>query len=74
MKLFFKQNKLILIGSIIGAISGFLYWFIIGCSSGSCAITSKPLNSIIYFAVLGGLIFSIFQKDKKTKSTWILKK
>ncbi len=69
MKLFFKQNKLILIGSIIGAISGFLYWFIIGCSSGSCAITSKPLNSIIYFAVLGGLIFSIFQKDKKTKST-----
>jgi phage shock protein E len=69
MKLFIKKNKLTLLGGLIGAIVGFLYWFIIGCSSGSCAITSKPINSTIYFAVLSGLIFSIFQKDKKTKST-----
>ncbi|MCA0429909.1 MAG: DUF6132 family protein [Bacteroidetes bacterium] len=69
MKLFIKKNKITLIGILIGALIGYLYWFIIGCSSGSCAITSKPLNSTIYFAVLGGLIFSIFQKDKKTKST-----
>ena len=65
MKKWIQQNKIILVGAIIGAILGFLYYYFIGCSSGSCAITSKPVNSSIYGAVLGGLTISLFKKEKR---------
>jgi hypothetical protein len=48
------------IGVVIGAIAGYLYYFYVGCSSGTCAITSKPLNSTLYGAVMGGLLFNMF--------------
>ena len=55
------------IGIVIGAISGYLYYRFVGCSSGTCRITSKPINSTLYFALIGGLLFNMFVKDKKTK-------
>lgn len=66
MNVFIRKNMLIIIGIQIGALAGFLYWKFVGCDSGSCAITSKPFNSAIYGAVMGGLLFSIFQKNKRT--------
>lgn len=63
MKLFI-QHKLLIAGILLGAISGFLYWNFIGCNSGSCAITSNPYNSTIYGSVIGGLVFSMFKKEK----------
>ena len=62
---FLKNNKLAFAGIIAGALAGFLYWRFVGCLSGTCAITSSPVNSTIYGAVLGGLILSMFKKDKK---------
>jgi len=62
---FIKKYQGSLIGIIIGAIAGWLYWNFIGCSSGTCAITSKPLNSILYGALMGYLVAGIFQKDVK---------
>jgi hypothetical protein len=53
------------IGIAIGAVSGYLYYFYIGCASGTCAITSKPFNSTLYGAVMGGLIFNMFVKTPK---------
>ena len=53
------------IGVVVGAITGYLYYFYLGCSSGSCAITSKPLNSTLYGALMGGLIFNMFIKSPK---------
>ena len=53
------------IGIAIGAIAGYLYYFYIGCVSGTCAITSKPLNSTLYGALMGGLVFNIFMKKPK---------
>lgn len=53
------------IGIAIGAIAGYLYYFYIGCVSGTCAITSKPLNSSLYGALMGGLVFNIFMKKPK---------
>jgi hypothetical protein len=64
MKQFAKKNILIIIGVAIGTITGYLYWKFFGCSSGTCAITSKPLNSSMYGAVMGGLLFSMFQNNK----------
>ncbi|HAT75928.1 MAG TPA: hypothetical protein DCS17_00910 [Flavobacterium sp.] len=53
------------IGVAIGAIAGYLYYFYIGCASGTCAITSKPFNSTLYGAVMGGLLFNLFVKSPK---------
>jgi C4-dicarboxylate transporter len=53
------------IGIAIGAIAGYAYYFYVGCASGTCAITSKPLNSTLYGALMGGLVFNIFVKETK---------
>ena len=45
-----------IIGAVIGGSLGFVYYKFVGCSSGTCPITSKPLNSILYGAVMGLLI------------------
>ncbi|MBK9633101.1 MAG: hypothetical protein IPO64_00930 [Bacteroidetes bacterium] len=65
MKRLIKNNIIWILGTIIGAVCGFLYWKNIGCASGTCMITSNPINSTIYGAVMGGLLFSIFQNKKK---------
>lgn len=64
MKKFAKKHLLAIIGVLVGAIAGYFYWQQVGCSSGSCAITSNPTNSTIYGAMMGGLLFSIFQNNK----------
>ncbi|MEI6817090.1 MAG: DUF6132 family protein [Bacteroidota bacterium] len=56
------RHKFTVIGVIIGAISGFLYYHYVGCATGTCMITSKPLNSALYGALVGGLTFNIFNK------------
>jgi hypothetical protein len=61
---FLKKNILLVMGVSLGALAGFLYWKFIGCSSGTCAITSNPYNSTIYGAAMGGFLFSIFQQKK----------
>ena len=59
-----KKYALIIIGIIAGAIGGYLYYKFVGCTSGTCAITSKPINSTLYGAWMGGLLFSMFKKEK----------
>lgn len=53
------------LGILIGAIAGYCYYFYVGCSSGTCAITSKPLNSSLYGSLMGGLVFNMFIKENK---------
>jgi len=65
MKKFVSTNILSLVGVVVGAIAGYLYWRYVGCASGTCAITSKPLNSTLYGAMMGGLLFSMFKKEEK---------
>jgi xanthine/uracil permease len=60
-----KEQVLAIIGIILGAIGGYLYWHYIGCVSGTCPITSSPIMSTIWGALLGGLLLSMFKKDKK---------
>jgi hypothetical protein len=66
MKNWIINNKLLVAGIIVGALGGFLYWQQIGCTTGTCAITSKWHNSTAYGALMGGLLFSFFKKEKKT--------
>ncbi len=62
--IFALKHKFIIIGIIAGAIGGYLYYYFVGCANGTCAITSKPVNSTLYGAMMGGLFFNMFQKDK----------
>lgn len=62
-----KKNILLLAGGAVGAVGGYLYWYYVGCASGSCAITSSPLNSSLYGTLMGGLLFSSFKKEKKSE-------
>jgi hypothetical protein len=67
MKKWFNNNKLYVIGALVGAVAGYFYWQQIGCASGTCMITSKPLNSTLYGALMGSLLFGIFKKESKKK-------
>ena len=62
IRLWVVKNRDYFYGAIIGAIAGFFYWKFVGCSSGHCMISSKPLNSMIYFGVSGALLASAFKK------------
>jgi hypothetical protein len=53
------------IGIVVGALGGYLYYHFVGCASGSCAITSKPVNSSLYGSLLGGLLFNMFVKEER---------
>lgn len=57
MKTLLKRNILTFIGVGIGALAGYLYWFYVGCNSGTCAITSNSVNSTLYGSVIGAYYF-----------------
>lgn len=39
-----------------GAFAGYLYYRLVGCRSGACPITSSPIISTVYGAMLGFLL------------------
>jgi len=53
------------IGIVIGATAGYLYWYHVGCISGSCAITSSPVSSTLYGGVLGALLVNALGPKKR---------
>ncbi|QEC67460.1 hypothetical protein FRZ67_09190 [Panacibacter ginsenosidivorans] len=69
MKSWANRNRLYLAGALVGALAGFLYWKFVGCASGTCLISNKPLNSTVYFAVMGSLFFGMFKKEKQQKQS-----
>jgi hypothetical protein len=67
MKKWIGYYRLYIIGALVGAIAGFLYWKYVGCVTGACVITPKPVNSTLYFAILGSVLFGYFKKEKTWK-------
>lgn len=57
---FFTNKSVIrvIIGGLIGALLGYLYYRFVGCATGACPITRNPFSSTIYGAVLGSLLAS----------------
>lgn len=50
------------IGAVVGALAGFLYWKFVGCASGTCPLTSNAFASTAYGTVLGLLVAGLFKK------------
>ncbi|MEG0789819.1 MAG: DUF6132 family protein [Alistipes sp.] len=65
MKKFIKDKILYLIGGVVGGVAGYLYYYYVGCASGTCMITSSPVISTLWGAVMGGLLLSLFDRKKK---------
>ena len=68
MKNFLSKHWIKIMGVAVGTLGGYLYYYYIGCMSGTCPITSNPYNMMIYGAVLGYLLFELFSdvvKDRK---------
>ena len=64
-----KKYKRSIAGIVLGAGAGYLYYYFVGCASGTCAITSSPLNSTLYGAVMGALLANSFQKEDSKTTT-----
>ena len=50
-------------GVIVGGIVGFMYYYFVGCASGTCAITSNPISSVLFGATL---VLFLTNKPSKT--------
>lgn len=66
---FFKRYAPALIGVLIGALGGYLYYRFVGCRSGACAITGNPVISTLYGGTLGYLIATIITPGAKKEET-----
>jgi LytS/YehU family sensor histidine kinase len=62
-----KALILTAVGVIVGLLAGYAYYHFVGCNSGTCAITSNPLNSTLYGGLMGGLLFNMFVTSPKKK-------
>jgi uncharacterized membrane protein len=62
-----KKNWFYIVGGVAGGVGGYLYWRFIGCSTGTCPITSSPIMSTAWGALMGGLLLSLFFSNKKNK-------
>lgn len=54
----------VILGSLLGALGGFAYYYFIGCQYGSCPITSNPYVSILWGMIIGIVIFFPTKKNK----------
>lgn len=57
-----KKHVWTVVGVVLGAIAGYLYWRFVGCTSGTCPITSSPFMSTVWGALLGGSLLGMFEK------------
>lgn len=63
-----KKRKLSVIFLVIGGFGGFLYWRFVGCSTGTCPITSHWYASTLYGMLLGWLVGDLIASFGKKKS------
>lgn len=68
-----KKNWIILLFLAIGGFGGYLYWYFVGCVSGSCPLQKLWYNNVIIGGIIGYLIgdsvnSSILKKTKTEKT------
>lgn len=68
MKNFLSKHWMKFVGVLVGAIGGYIYYAKVGCLTGTCPITSDPTSSMLYGALMGFLLFGLFQKNPKKET------
>lgn len=43
-------------GALLGAVAGYGWHRLVGCSTGACALTANPYISTVYGAALGAMM------------------
>lgn len=46
-----------------GALAGLAYYYFVGCSSGTCPLTSNPWTSMAYMGFVGWLLSGVCGKE-----------
>ncbi len=46
----------LILGAVLGGALGFGWYKLVGCSTGTCPLTSNPYASTIYGIILGALV------------------
>lgn len=64
-KLRSRKSLILITGIIVGLLGGYIYYKTIGCSGGTCPITSNPYLSMIWGGLMGYLLADIFIKPAK---------
>ena len=60
MKASLKKWLIPLLFTLGGALVGLAYYHFAGCATGSCAITSNPINAMLYMGLVGWLLSGVF--------------
>ncbi len=61
MDSFFQKHKFTILGAVLGAIGGYIYWYFWGCLDG-CTIKSVWWRMSIWGALMGGLLASMLSE------------
>ena len=64
-----RKRKTEIISALIGAAVGYAYYRFIGCASGTCMITSSPVNSTLYGTLMGWLVGGMFRRNEQKEQT-----
>jgi len=67
MKDFVFRHKWRIVGTLLGAFAGFLYWHYIGCNTGTCPIQSNWHTSSLYGGLMGFLVSDLRKTKKETE-------
>jgi len=64
-QIFSKTIMRLSFGVVLGSSLGYAYYYFIGCNSGTCPITSNPVNSTAYGTMMGLVIFWPTKNEKE---------
>ncbi len=71
---FLVKYRLVLLGVLLGSVAGYAWYLQVGCPDGSCPITSHPLRSTAYGALVGALFAHSFMKKDPEPQTVLIDK
>ena len=49
---------------LVGSAGGWLYYRYVGCSTGTCAVTSSPWLSTSFGCILGSLLYTVLRPGR----------